>query len=209
MRKFVVKYYNSMKELYVTFSQKYKIVYFALFLMITASFVTAVAFVGYNITAPVIEANNVERIETNIAILYSPDDGFTRNEDQEDNSYNEKKKGYEVINAVYEVLDSEGNVHVVIYNVTTQGRNGFVSALIAVNPYNDTIEAVTYYKHGETPNIGEKYTRDDAISKLIGQNVDTVEVDLIVGATTTWGAVNEMFEILKLHYNQEEVHIDG
>lgn len=185
-----------------------KALFFALYLSVLGMIVTVVASLGYDLTAPIIEANKIQTIEDNIAILYSPEDGYTRNENQADNAY--RQLNYDVILDIYEVLDADGKLHVLIYNVTAQGRNGMVSALIAINPYNDQVEAVTYYDHGETPNIGEKYTRDDEISKLIGQTVSTdVEVDVIANASTTWLAIEAMFNEIELHYRQEEVHIDG
>ena len=184
-----------------------KAMYYAAFLSISAMLVTLVAFVGWNITEPIIEQNRIEKIESNIARLYSPEEGYTRNENQADNAYQEKD--YKAITAVYEVLDSDGNLHVLIYDVSAQGRNGDVNALIAVNPYTDLVEAVTYYQHTETPNIGEKYTRDEEISKLLGQDVSSdVTVDVIADASTTWLAIEEMFNTIEQHYAEQEVHIN-
>lgn len=185
-----------------------KALYFSAYLAILGMLVTTIAYFGYELTNPVIENNRIETIENNISILYSSDDGFNRNANQAANSY--RQLNYDVILDIYEVLNSQGELHVLIYNVSAQGRNGMVSALIAVNPYTDEVEAVTYYDHGETPNIGEKYTREDEISKLIGQSVATdVEVDVIANASTTWLAIEAMFNEIELHYSQEEVHIDG
>lgn len=181
--------------------------YYAVFLTVTAMLVTAVAILGYNLTAPIIEENRIANIERNIAILFSPEEGFSRNENQNDNSYQEKS--YKGLNEVYEVLDNDGNIHALIYNVSAQGRNDMMSALIAVNPYTDKIIAVTYYDHAETPNIGEKYTRDEEIESLLGQPVSNVEVDVIANASTTWIAIREMFDIIERHYDEQGVHLDG
>ena len=184
-----------------------KTLYFAVFLSVTAMLVTAIAYIGYTWTDPIIAQNRIESIEKNIAILFDPEDGYTRNAEQLENSYLEKN--YKSIYEIYEVLDSNGDIYVLIYNINAQGRNGIIDALIAVDPYTDTVVAVTYYSHTETPNIGEKYTRDEETIKLIGQSLDNVEVDVITGASTTWVAIVTMFEDIKIHYNTEEVHIDG
>ena len=181
--------------------------YFAFFLGVTTMLVTGFAYIGYNYTAPFIEANRIQKIEDSIELLYSKDDGYERNEFQEPNAY--LQLNYDIINDIYEVLDDDGDLHVLIYDVTAQGRNGMVSALIAIDPYTDTVEAVTYYDHGETPNIGEKYTREDEIAKLLGQSISNVEVDVIANASTTWIAIEDMFNEIELHFVQEEVHIDG
>jgi len=184
-----------------------KTLYFAAFLSVTAMLVTAIAYLGFNLTEPIIAKNTIEKINTNIAILYSPEEGYSRNVDQTDNFYQEKN--YKSISDVWEVLDGDGNIYVILYNISAQGRNGLVYALIAVDPYSDTIVAVNYYSHGETPNIGEKYTREDAIELLLDQPVDNVVVDVIAGASTTWVAIDTMFKDIAIHYNQEEVHING
>ena len=191
-----------------------KILYFAFFLTVTASLVTGIAYLGFEITDPIIQENRAKKIADNIALLYSPDDGYSKNDSQEENTYNEKNRKYTDnssgnISGIYEVLDTDGELVAIIYNVNSQGRNGIVNALVAVDPYSDTVVGVTYYEHGETPNLGEKYTRPDAIETLLGQGVDNVVVDQFSGATTTWNAINDMFNIIYTHYQDEEVHIDG
>jgi len=192
-----------------------KTMYFAFFLSATAMIVTLVTYVGYTLTAPIIEQNRIDKINNNIAILFDPEEGYIRNPEQKENSYQEKQ--YKGLSEVYEVLNSDGEIHALIYNLTSQGRNGPVQVLIAVDPYTDVVMAVTFYNHIETPNIGEKYTRDDFIlgdeklnyQGLVGQSVDYVDVDVIAGASTTWIAVRDMFDILTVHYEEQEVHIDG
>jgi len=192
-----------------------KTMYFAFFLSATAMIVTLVTYVGYTLTAPIIEQNRIDKINNNIAILFDPEEGYIRNPEQKENSYQEKQ--YKGLSEVYEVLNSDGEIHALIYNLTSQGRNGPVQILIAVDPYTDVVMAVTFYNHIETPNIGEKYTRDDFIlgdeklnyQGLVGQSVDYVDVDVIAGASTTWIAVRDMFDILTVHYEEQEVHIDG
>jgi len=185
-----------------------KTLYFATFLTVTSMLVTIIAYLGYEATQPRIIANRNKKIDDNIALIYDPDDGYQKNEDQAYNTYREKNRNYDVINEIYEVLDGNGEIHALIYDMTSEGRNGPVSALIAVNPFTKTVEAVVYYKHSETPNIGERYTREEEISKLIGQSINNYEIDLIAGASTTWGAIDDMFAQLKIHFNAE-VNING
>ena len=189
-------------------------IYFAVFLMITASLVTAIAFLGYNWTEPIIAENRAKKINENIALLFDPEAGFERNSDQGDNDYNELNRKYTDnssgnISGIYEVLDANGDLIAIIYNVNGQGRNGLVNALVAIDPYNDAVLDIVYYEHGETPNVGEKYTRVEEIAKLQGQIVGDVSIDVISGASTTWVAINDMFTIITTHYQDEEVHIDG
>ena len=187
-----------------------KTLYFAFFLTVTAALVTAIAYWGYNLTNPYIIENRNTKITESIALLYSAEEGYTKNDDQPINSYQELDRKYSgVITGIYEVLDSDSEIHAIIYNVKAQGRNGLVNALISIDPYNDTVMAVTYYEHGETPNLGELYTEEDEINKLIGQTIPDVTVDVIAGASTTWIAIDEMFRMISTHYVAEEVHIDG
>lgn len=191
-----------------------KILYFSVFLMITSALVTAVAFLGYELTLPYIKANRETAINESIALLYSPDEGFKRNDKQGENKYNELNRKYTDnssgnITGVYEVLNSNDELIAIIYNVNSQGRNGVMFALVAVDPFTDTVISVVYYDHKETPERGELYTLEPEVSKLSNAIIDSVEVDMIAGATTTWNAINDMFDIISLHYLDEEVHIDG
>lgn len=185
-----------------------KTVYFAIFLSVTAMLVTAIAYLGYHFTAPIIEQNTIDKINRNIALLYDPEEGYTRNENQQDNKYREDDSKYKTVSSIYEVLDDQGELAVVIYDMAVQGRNDIIHALVAVDPYTDTIEAINYYDHGETPNIGERYTREEEYTKLIGQTIGNVEIDALAGATTTWTSLNIMFDNLSTHFNTEGVHID-
>jgi len=186
-----------------------KTLYFAVFLSATAMIVTAIAYAGYTWAEPIIAQNRINTIEENIGVFFSEEDGYSRNDDQLENSYLEKN--YKAISEIYEVLDGDGEIYVLIYNVTVQGRNGMIDALVAVDPYIDKVVAVSYYSHTETPNIGEIYTRDEEIIKLIGQSILDITIDDLVGASagTTKAAIITMFDEILNHYNAEEVHIDG
>lgn len=184
-----------------------KTIYFAVYLMVLGMLVTAIAYGGFAFTEKYITANKIERINNSIALLYSPDDGYQRNENQEDNKYREEEEKH--ISAIYEVLDENGVLVAIIYDVNADGRNAAVYALIAVDPYTDEVVGVTYYDHQETPNLGERYTRDEEIDKLIGQKITSVNVDAITGATKTWGAIDLMFSEISDHYTKRGVHIDG
>jgi Na+-transporting NADH:ubiquinone oxidoreductase subunit C len=175
--------------------------------MLLGMAVTGIAYGGYTFTKSYIDANTEKRINDSIALLYSPEDGFKRNESQEYNKYREAEEKY--IDAIYEVLDSEDTLVAVIYDMSVQGRNAVINTLVAVDPYTDTIIGVTYYNHAETPNIGEKYTREEEIDKLIGQTIDEIVVDKYTGASTTWGALVLMYGEITSHYNERGVHIDG
>lgn len=184
-----------------------KTLYYAIYLMVLGMVVTGIAYLGYNFTNTYIQANKIERINQSIALLYSPEDGYKRNENQTENKYREEEEKH--ISAIYEVLDSNDELVAVIYDVNANGRNAAVYALIAVDPYTDEVVGVTYYDHAETPNLGERYTRDEEKDKLIGQEITTVSIDAITGATTTWGAIDTMFSEISEHYTKREVHIDG
>lgn len=191
-----------------------KILYFAVFLMITSGLVTGVAILGHEFTQPYIKANREKKINDSIALLYSPEEGYKRNADQGDNDYNELNRKYTDnssgnISGIYEVLDSNDDLVAILYNVNSQGRNGMMFAIIAVDPYSDEVLNVVYYSHSETPDRGERYAREEEVSKLSGEVIGGVEVDMIAGATTTWNAINDMFNIITLHYEDEEVHIGG
>jgi len=183
-------------------------IYFAVYLAILGALVTAIAYFGYSNLQPIIDANTQQKIDDNIALLFDPAD-YHQNPDFNTQSFNIDNPSYPLIDAIYQVLDSNDNTYAYIYDMHVQGRNDVIHALIAVDPYTDTILGVAYYQQSETPNIGEKYMRQDAIDTLIGQPVTNVVVDAYAEATTTWNALNTMYTALADHYTKEGVHIDG
>jgi Na+-transporting NADH:ubiquinone oxidoreductase subunit C len=180
--------------------------FFAAYLAVLGMLVTVIAYVGYNLKQPIVDANRQQKIKDNVALLYAEEDGYVTNLDLPVNSYQELS--YDLIDAVYEV-SKDGELYAIIYDMQTLGRNGIINALVAVNPYTDTIDAVVYYNHTETPNLGEVYTRDVRIAEVVGDNVENVEFDAMSGATTTWNALVLLYNEIATHYDQEEVHIDG
>jgi Na+-translocating ferredoxin:NAD+ oxidoreductase RnfG subunit len=181
-----------------------KVLKLALFLGILSVFITGVSIVAYSYTAPIIEQNKIDKINTAIALLFNPEE-YSRNETPR----NYFVENYDYITGVYEVVDQEGELEAIIYDTSVYGKGGDILTLIAVDPFNDTIIDVVYYTHSETPGIGALYTEDEARLKLQGQSVDNIYVDAIVGATITWTALDTMVQDVMLHYNQEGVHIDG
>lgn len=190
------------------FFEKNKTAYFAFFLGATVLLVTLIAYVGYSITNPIIEANNEQRISDNIALLFDPELGYIPNTELDSQS-KYLVKNYDRITDVYEVL-YEGEIHAVIYNVWEQGKGGQLNMLVAIDPYTDEIIGVVMYQHKETPNIGALYAEVESTDKMIGQDItDDVNVDAIAGATITWGALETLYETVRDHYLELEVHIDG
>lgn len=177
--------------------------YFAIYLAVLGMIVTLIASLGYNYTQPIIEANTNQKISENIARLFDPEEGFKKNDNQADNKYRQDSSEYSYISDIYEVLDENDDLFALIYDLNIQGRNDVIYALVAVDPFTETIIGVTYYDHGETPNLGERYTRDEEIEKLVGQSIADVDVDLLSGATTTWNALETMYDLLYDHYSKE------
>ncbi len=178
-----------------------KTIYYAIFLSLTAIISTVLMFLVNDLTKPVIEKKQIALIEENIGLIYSSDDGFKRNPNQEKGKY--KVLDYIGIKEVYEVLDENDNVHSLIYNVEVSGKNDVIGLLIAVNK--GTIDRVVYYKHAETKNLGEVYTREVETSKFIGMPLKDSSVDMIAGASTTGRAVDLALDIVENHYSKEGV----
>ncbi|QMS84291.1 FMN-binding protein [Candidatus Xianfuyuplasma coldseepsis] len=180
-----------------------KTAYFAIYLAVLGMIVTLIAYLGYNYTQPIIIANTNKKISDNIALLFDPEEGYKKNDDQADNKYRQDSSEYSSITDIYEVLDQDDELFALIYDMNIQGRNDVIYGLVAVDPFTETIIGVTYYDHAETPNLGEKYTRDEEIEKLVGQSIADVDVDQLAGATTTWNALETMYDKLYEHYNKE------
>jgi Na+-transporting NADH:ubiquinone oxidoreductase subunit C len=180
--------------------------YFAGYLAVLGMLVTGVAIFGYNTAAPVIEENRQDKIKTNVALLFSAEDGYVTNLDLPTNSY--QQLNYDLVDEVYEV-SKDGKLYAIIYDMQTAGRNGTINALVAVDPYTDTIIGAVYYNHSETPGKGSVYADEPELSKIIGDSVTQVEFDSIASVSTTYKALRVMYDAITEHYINEEVHIDG
>lgn len=180
--------------------------YFAGYLAVLGMMVTAVAIAGYNLAAPAIEANRQTKIRENVALLFAAEDGYVTNLELPTNSY--QQLNYDLVDEVYEV-SKDGALYAVIYDMQTAGRNGTINALIAVDPYTDTIIGAVYYNHSETPGKGALYGEEEKIIEIIGDSVLNVEFDVIASVSTTYNALDVMYDAIKEHYENEEVHIDG
>ena len=121
MKESLVKIFKFIKK---KIYENRKTLYFAFFLSTTAMLVTGVAYAANSWASPIIEQNRIDTIDRSIAVLFSVEEGYVRNPDQIQNSYLEKN--YKAINEIYEVLDSNDDIHALIYNVSVQGRNGII-----------------------------------------------------------------------------------
>ena len=180
--------------------------YFAGYLAILGMLVTGVAISGYNLAAPKIEENRQVKIRDNVALLFSVDEGFETNLELPANSY--QQLNYDLVDEVYEV-SKDGSLFAVIYDMQTAGRNGTINALVAIDPYTDTIIGAVYYNHSETPGKGALYGDKERIEEIVGDPVENVEFDAIAAVSTTWNALDKMYDAIKEHYLNEGVHIDG
>lgn len=180
--------------------------YFAGYLAVLGMLVTGVAIAGYNLAAPKIEENRQVKIRDNVALLFKAEDGFETNLELPTNSY--QQLNYDLVDEVYEVY-KDGLLYAVIYDMQTAGRNGTINALVAVDPYTDTIIGAVYYNHSETPGKGAIYEEEDRINEIVGDNVSNVEFDVIASVSTTYNALDKMYDAIKEHYENEGVHIDG
>ena len=180
--------------------------YFAAYLAILGMLVTTVAIAGYNLAAPRIEANRQQKIRENVALLFSAEEGYETNLELPPNSY--QQLNYDLVDEVYEV-SKDGSLYAVIYDMQTAGRNGTINALVAIDPYTDTVIGAVYYNHSETPGKGALYAEQEELDKIIGDTVTGVDFDSYASVSTTYNALRVMYDAIAEHYVNEEVHIDG
>ncbi|MBU1093776.1 MAG: FMN-binding protein [Firmicutes bacterium] len=117
---------------------------------------------------------------------------------------------YDTITGVYEIINnSDSSVEVLIYDIVTQGRNGPMHIVIAVDPYIDTIVGYVVVSHTETTGIGAIYAGSIVVNSIIGLTVNNFNIDLIVGATVTWDALELMIQDVTTNYLNEGVSLNG
>ncbi|MCF7929940.1 MAG: FMN-binding protein [Acholeplasmataceae bacterium] len=115
---------------------------------------------------------------------------------------------YDTIQGVYEIVSIDtSEIEVIIYDAITQGRNGPIHVVIAIDPYTDTIVGYVVVSQSETEGIGSLYTSTDVINTIINQDVDDFNIDLIAGATVTWDAYDLMIQDVVDNYTNENVSL--
>jgi Na+-translocating ferredoxin:NAD+ oxidoreductase subunit G len=88
---------------------------------------------------------------------------------------------------LYELLLDDGSIKY-IYNIANNGKNGLIKFLLS---YSDTgdVENIIYISHKETPGRGDKIEKNPFLGNLLGQNMNSIEIDTISGATLSSTAV--------------------
>lgn len=116
---------------------------------------------------------------------------------------------YDTIRGVYEILNNDDlSIEVLVYDIVTDGRNGPIHIVIAVDPYTDTIVNYIVVAQSETEGVGAVYSTQVVIDTIINQTVENFNIDLISGATITWDALELMIQDVVANYTNEEVSLN-
>ena len=115
---------------------------------------------------------------------------------------------YDTITGVYEIINiDDSSIEVLIYDILTEGRNGPMQIVIAVDPYIDTIVGYVVVSHSETEGIGSRYAEEGVINTIINQTVQNFDIDVITGATETWDALDLIVQDVVANYTNEAVSL--
>lgn len=116
---------------------------------------------------------------------------------------------YDTIRGVYEIIkNDDSSIEVIVYDIITEGRNGPIHIVIAVDPYNDTIVKYVVISQSETEGVGAVYAGQDVIDTILNQSVGDFNIDIISGATITWDALDLMIQDVIANYTNEEVSLN-
>ncbi len=132
----------------------------------------------YSVQKPILESREKEVLDTTFNQMYG-----------------EELKEYELVAenvsedaiAVYQVELTNGQTETV-FKMSEVGKNGPIKMLISYDTKNN-LTNLQYLEQSETPGIGSKITEESFVSKIIGQNAQSPEVDGISGATISSSAV--------------------
>jgi Na+-translocating ferredoxin:NAD+ oxidoreductase subunit G len=102
---------------------------------------------------------------------------------------------------LFEITLEDGSIKYV-YNILELGR-GPIRFLTAFDQQG-YIDGIIYISHFETPGIGARIERDYFINPIVGQNANTLDIDLISGATVSSTAVSQGITTASNHLLEKE-----
>lgn len=172
-----------------------KFLKYPLILIIVAGFCAAAISLTYSFTQPILENRARETTKKNLNQLYDDVKDFKVLYDN--NSLND-----DTIIEVYE-LSLKDNNKIVVYQTSNVGKNGDIVSLIAFK--DNKIDRIKNIIHNETPGIGARIDEDDYLNKIIKQNLKTMSVETISGATYSSTALKKSIEAAIAHYNKEVI----
>ncbi len=115
---------------------------------------------------------------------------------------------YQTIKGVYEILNnSDSSIAGIVYDIVTEGRNGPIHIVIAIDPYTDTIVNYVVVSQSETEGVGALYTEPNVINAIINEQISNFNIDKIAGATITWDALEQMISDVVANYTNEGVSL--
>lgn len=116
---------------------------------------------------------------------------------------------YDTILGVYEITkNADSSIAGIVYDTQTDGRNGPIHIVIAIDPYTDTIVGYVVVSHTETQGLGELYMEPAVVDTIINQKVQNFNIDLISGATITWDALERIITDVTNNYTNENVSLN-
>ena len=144
----------------------------------------------YDITKPVIDKNEKERL------MKALKDVNPRATEFMETNTDEYKKfiGKNGILQIYEGYDDKHRLAGIVLLVSGQGFGGEIKALVGIDTINRKITGIKILQHLETPGLGERITEDKFASQFRGKplNVKSSDFNTITGATISSSAVINM-----------------
>lgn len=170
-----------------------KFIQYPLILLIVGAFCAGTISLTYSYTTPILEKRLKNEVKEDLNKLYDNTKDFKV-------LYEDNELAAEDLTSVYEVTLKDGTTRVV-YQTTNVGKNGDVISLIAFNK--DKLEVVKNIKHMETPGVGAKIDDESYLKKITEQDIKSMNVDTISGATYSSTALKTSVEDATAHYIKE------
>ncbi|MGL4335451.1 MAG: FMN-binding protein [Turicibacter sp.] len=108
---------------------------------------------------------------------------------------------YKAVKVSYKVMGAENELLGYIYEVSTNGYGGAITALISYDINTDQLTNLKYIgAFSETPGFGTRVKEPEFMTQLINKQVEGTEIDTLSGATITSSAVKTAIETANAYY---------
>ncbi|MGL4382311.1 MAG: FMN-binding protein [Bacilli bacterium] len=163
---------------------KNKFIRYPLILFIICGLCAAIISSTNYITSPIIAQNSKDKLDANLATLYDNLDGYELLK-------SEKELATPGLQSLFKLNLSDGTSRFV-YQTSNIGKNGPIISLIAFN--DQKIDKIVNIEHKETKGIGSKVDNAEYLETITAQDLNSLKVDTIAGATYSSTALKRSVE---------------
>lgn len=150
----------------------------------------------YVVVDPIIIKRKIQKVQDNLGKIF-----VDAPYEYEDATKQFELDKNDVIDALYKIT-LPGDIINYVYELSPEGRNDEILFLIVYDT-KGAVKKIQYVQMRETKGRGDKITTDKYLDAIYKQNANTMDVDMISGATYSSKAMKQSIEATSQHLINE------